>query len=141
MIASERPAIAPASTGILDPRTGLVPPGRFIPILEETGLIFEVGRWALRKAIEDYLRAVNWALDNREEAVRIYAEQWKLPLPVVDSYLLTKKDYLVRRDGRVAAKDIQPIANAGDQLMSLAPKSLAPHWRFWNGRVLTSPVA
>ncbi len=39
-----------------DPRTGLVPPGRFIPILEETGLIFEVGRWALRQAIEDYLR-------------------------------------------------------------------------------------
>ena len=39
-----------------DPRTGLVPPGRFIPILEETGLIYEVGRWALKKAIEDYLR-------------------------------------------------------------------------------------
>ena len=39
-----------------DPRTGLVPPGRFIPVLEETGLIHEVGRWALRQAIEDYLR-------------------------------------------------------------------------------------
>ena len=39
-----------------DPRTGLVPPGMFIPILEETGLIYEVGRWALGKAIEDYLR-------------------------------------------------------------------------------------
>ncbi|HUW76436.1 MAG TPA: EAL domain-containing protein [Gallionella sp.] len=39
-----------------DPRTGLVPPGKFIPILEETGLIYEVGRWALRQAIEDYLR-------------------------------------------------------------------------------------
>ena len=39
-----------------DPRTGLVPPVRFIPILEETGLIHEVGRWALRKAIADYLR-------------------------------------------------------------------------------------
>jgi EAL domain-containing protein (putative c-di-GMP-specific phosphodiesterase class I) len=38
-----------------DPRTGLVPPGHFIPVLEETGLIYEVGRWALRKAIEDYL--------------------------------------------------------------------------------------
>jgi diguanylate cyclase (GGDEF)-like protein/PAS domain S-box-containing protein len=39
-----------------DPRTGLVPPGRFIPILEETGLIYDVGRWALRKAVQDYLR-------------------------------------------------------------------------------------
>jgi PAS domain S-box-containing protein/diguanylate cyclase (GGDEF)-like protein len=39
-----------------DPRTGLVPPFQFIPILEETGLIHEVGRWALRKAIEEYLR-------------------------------------------------------------------------------------
>ncbi len=39
-----------------DPASGLVPPGRFIPILEETGLIYEVGRWALRKAIADYLR-------------------------------------------------------------------------------------
>jgi diguanylate cyclase (GGDEF)-like protein len=38
-----------------DPRTGLVPPGQFIPILEETGLIHEVGRWALRQAIKDYL--------------------------------------------------------------------------------------
>jgi EAL domain-containing protein (putative c-di-GMP-specific phosphodiesterase class I) len=39
-----------------DPRTGLVPPGRFIPVLEEIGLIYEVGRWALRKAIADHLR-------------------------------------------------------------------------------------
>ena len=38
-----------------DPHTGLVPPGRFIPILEETGLIREVGRWALAKAVEEYL--------------------------------------------------------------------------------------
>ena len=67
---------------------------------------------AVRDYIEDYLIAVNWALDNRAEAVKIYAEQWKLPVPVVDSYLLTKKDYLVRRDGKLAAKDIQPIVNA-----------------------------
>ncbi len=39
-----------------DPMTGLVPPARFIPILEETRLIHEVGRWAMRKAIEDYQR-------------------------------------------------------------------------------------
>jgi diguanylate cyclase (GGDEF)-like protein len=39
-----------------DPVSGLTPPGRFIPILEETGLIHDVGRWALRKAVEDYHR-------------------------------------------------------------------------------------
>jgi diguanylate cyclase (GGDEF)-like protein len=38
-----------------DPEMGLVPPGRFIPILEETGLIFEVGRWALRQAVKQHL--------------------------------------------------------------------------------------
>jgi EAL domain-containing protein (putative c-di-GMP-specific phosphodiesterase class I) len=38
-----------------DPNTGLVPPGRFIPVLEETGLINEVGRWALHQAVADYL--------------------------------------------------------------------------------------
>jgi diguanylate cyclase (GGDEF)-like protein len=39
-----------------DPDTGLVPPARFILVLEETGLIHEVGRWALHRAIEDHLR-------------------------------------------------------------------------------------
>ena len=67
---------------------------------------------AVRDYIEDYLIAVNWALDNRAEAVKIYAENWKLPVPVVDSYLLTKKDYLVRRDGRLSAQSIQPVVDA-----------------------------
>jgi len=67
---------------------------------------------AVRDFVEDYLAAVNWSLDNRAEAVKIYAEQWKLPPAVADSYLLTKKDYLVRRDGRLSAKHIQPIVDA-----------------------------
>ncbi|WP_457600174.1 EAL domain-containing protein [Hydrogenivirga sp.] len=33
-----------------DPERGLVPPGRFIPILEELGLIKEVGRWVMLNA-------------------------------------------------------------------------------------------
>jgi diguanylate cyclase (GGDEF)-like protein/PAS domain S-box-containing protein len=36
-----------------DPEQGLVPPGRFIPVLEECGLIGEVGRWALQRALHD----------------------------------------------------------------------------------------
>ena len=39
-----------------NPLRGIVPPSQFVPILEETGLIYEVGRWALHKAVADYLR-------------------------------------------------------------------------------------
>jgi len=39
-----------------DPRAGLVQPLRFIPMLEEIGLIHEVGRWALHQAARDHLR-------------------------------------------------------------------------------------
>jgi ABC-type nitrate/sulfonate/bicarbonate transport system substrate-binding protein len=67
---------------------------------------------AVRDYVKDYLTAVNWALDNRAEAVKIYAEAWKLPVAVVDGYLLSKKDYLVRRDGKLSAAHIQPIVSA-----------------------------
>jgi diguanylate cyclase (GGDEF)-like protein len=39
-----------------DPVTGLVSPNRIIPILEETGLMHDVGRWALNEAVETYRR-------------------------------------------------------------------------------------
>ncbi len=42
-----------------NPDSGLVPPGEFIPILENTGLILEVGPWAIRKALTD---GKNWRL-------------------------------------------------------------------------------
>ncbi|TVT53175.1 MAG: EAL domain-containing protein [Sedimenticola thiotaurini] len=58
-----------------DPLTGLVPPGRFIPILEETGLIFEVGRWALRQAVTDWLRWRNAGLQAVRIAVNVSALQ------------------------------------------------------------------
>lgn len=82
---------------------------------------------AVRDYIEDYLIAVNWALDNRAEAVKIYAEQWKLPVPVVDSYLLTKKDYLVRRDGKLSAAGIQPVVDALSSNGFMAPFDVSKH--------------
>ena len=39
-----------------DPATGLVSPNRIIPILEETGLMHDVGRWALNEAVTTYRR-------------------------------------------------------------------------------------
>jgi diguanylate cyclase (GGDEF)-like protein len=54
-----------------DPVSGLTLPGRFIPILEETGLIHDVGRWVLRKAIEDYQRWRNQGLPTVPIAVNV----------------------------------------------------------------------
>ena len=36
------------------PERGLVPPGHFVPLLEETGMIIEVGRWAMMRAALDH---------------------------------------------------------------------------------------
>jgi EAL domain-containing protein (putative c-di-GMP-specific phosphodiesterase class I) len=58
-----------------DPATGLVPPARFIPILEETGLIYEVGRWALHKAIADYLRWIQSGFVAVRIAVNVSPQQ------------------------------------------------------------------
>jgi diguanylate cyclase (GGDEF)-like protein len=58
-----------------DPVSGLTLPGRFIPILEETGLIHDVGRWALRKAIEDHRRWRNDGLPAVRIAVNVSALQ------------------------------------------------------------------
>lgn len=39
-----------------DPEIGLVSPAEFIPMLEETGMILEVGSWAIRQALADARR-------------------------------------------------------------------------------------
>jgi diguanylate cyclase (GGDEF)-like protein/PAS domain S-box-containing protein len=62
-----------------DPRTGLVQPSIFIPILEETGLIFEVGRWALQQSLEDYLRWHNAGLRAVRIAVNVSPLQLRHP--------------------------------------------------------------
>ncbi len=36
------------------PGRGMVSPGEFIPLLEETGMILDVGRWALRRAAQEH---------------------------------------------------------------------------------------
>ncbi len=36
-----------------DPETGMVPPAKFIPLMEQTGLILDAGRWALSQVARD----------------------------------------------------------------------------------------
>jgi diguanylate cyclase (GGDEF)-like protein/PAS domain S-box-containing protein len=84
-----------------DPRTGLVPPGRFIPILEETGLIYEVGRWALRQAIADYLRWRAAGLPAVRIAVNVSALQ------------LRRREFITEVEQAIG---IDPHASAGLEL-------------------------
>ncbi|HEX9184947.1 MAG TPA: EAL domain-containing protein [Burkholderiales bacterium] len=58
-----------------DPRTGLMAPARFVPLLEESGLIRDVGRWAMRQTIADHLRWRNAGLAAVRIAVNVSALQ------------------------------------------------------------------
>src|SRR6267142_1745800 len=53
------------------PDLGLVSPLQFIPLLEDTGLILEVGTWALRKAAAEHKRCVERGLPAPLIAVKV----------------------------------------------------------------------
>jgi diguanylate cyclase (GGDEF)-like protein/PAS domain S-box-containing protein len=58
---------------------GLVPPGHFIPIIEDTGLIIPIGEWVLRQACCDM---AEWQKNNvavNRIAVNVSARQFKQP--------------------------------------------------------------
>jgi len=57
------------------PERGLIAPGEFIPVLEATGMILEVGRWALRRAAQDHAAWRAAALDPPRIAVNVSAVQ------------------------------------------------------------------
>lgn len=58
-----------------DPDAGLVSPAVFIPILEKTGLIIDVGQWVLQKAIQDYEKWRSQGLAPSRIAVNVSAVQ------------------------------------------------------------------
>lgn len=53
------------------PDLGLVAPGHFIPLMEETGLIMEVGAWALRQAVQDHAAWAAMGCDALRVAVNV----------------------------------------------------------------------
>ncbi|MEC8786763.1 MAG: EAL domain-containing protein, partial [Pseudomonadota bacterium] len=61
------------------PQKGIVSPGQFIPLAEQTGQIIEIGEQVLRKACADTKRWVNQGLFSGRVAVNISAKQFELP--------------------------------------------------------------
>lgn len=58
-----------------NPEMGFLPPDRFIPLMEENGMIVEVGAWALRRAIEDRRRWLEQGLAAPRIAVNVSTVQ------------------------------------------------------------------
>ncbi len=67
------------------PERGRIPPGDFIPVAEETGLIVELGAWVMRRACRE---AMNWAGTPRV-AINLSPLQFRDPglLALIDAAL------------------------------------------------------
>ncbi len=61
------------------PELGLVPPIKFIPLMEETGMIVDVGAWVLRQACGDRLLWLEQGLDAPRIAVNVSTVQLRQP--------------------------------------------------------------
>ena len=61
------------------PERGLVLPGEFIPILEETGLIVPVGLWVLETACEQIRRWARAGIDVESISINLSARQFQQP--------------------------------------------------------------
>ena len=109
-----------------DPMTGLVGPSRIIPILEETGLMHDVGRWALNEAVETYrrwriagLRAVCIAVNVSPMQLRNRGFVGEIRQAIADDVLaaagleLEITESLIMEDVRVSIGSLRAIRGLG----------------------------
>lgn len=79
------------------PAMGLIPPFKFIPLAEETGLIGEIGLWVLREACQQVVEWNNQGLDIGCVSVNISVQQ-------IETGLLPKQVKEVLQDTGLAAE-------------------------------------
>jgi diguanylate cyclase (GGDEF)-like protein/PAS domain S-box-containing protein len=88
------------------PELGLMPPAKFIPLMEETGMIVDVGAWVLRRASADRSSWLRQGLTAPRIAVNVSTVQLRRPsfVPIVHSVIdaaLAARDGLRPRDAGI----------------------------------------
>jgi diguanylate cyclase (GGDEF)-like protein len=83
------------------PERGLIPPGQFIPVLEETGLIAAVGDWVIDQAATDFRAWQDRGLDPPRVAVNISALQFR------DRQFVERVERAIHRRGRMVPLDLE----------------------------------
>lgn len=99
------------------PDLGLVSPVTFIPILEETGMVIEVGAWAIRQACEQHVKWCAEGLPPVKIAVNLSARQMRDP-----SFVAIVKDALKEHNLPPSAMEIEITES---MLMSDVPNVVA----------------
>jgi diguanylate cyclase (GGDEF)-like protein len=74
------------------PTRGMIPPGRFIPVAEETGLIIPIGNWALFTASDQLHAWSQTSLNNIYVSVNLSPRQFR------DEYLLSNIERALNRN-------------------------------------------
>ena len=107
------------------PELGLVSPGEFIPILEQSGLIDQVGMWVLNTACRE---ARSWRLKGVEDmrvAVNLSARQFRGPslgttvVRMLDRHRLAPHDLELELTETAAMQDAERTREVLGQLRSL----------------------
>ncbi|WP_332673222.1 EAL domain-containing protein [Aromatoleum sp.] len=85
-----------------DPETGLVQPDRFIPVLEETGMILQIGLWAIRQALADSRHWRSAGIEAPRIAVNVSAIQLQQ-----ENFVDSVRAALEEADGDSALVDLE----------------------------------
>ena len=130
-----------------DPETGLQLPGRFLPVLESTGLIIPVGTWAIGRIVEDCRHWADLGLPPLRVAVNVSALQlrrktfvprvleligplaalpgWGLDLEITESVLLHDLEAISRKLRELRAAGVRVALDdfgTGYSALGLLPK-------------------
>jgi diguanylate cyclase (GGDEF)-like protein len=107
------------------PRLGIISPGQFIPLAEETGLIVPIGNWVLEQACMQNKTWLDMGLGRLSVSVNISASQFHQPNFVGSVEKILKKTGLppellcLEVTENVAMKNISHIENTMAKLFSL----------------------